>query len=139
MKNRLTNAEMEQTYEDQLLQNYEFYKSVFELSKDPKLVLEGGIIVKFNSATLDFFECDDPDKIFGHELAEFIFNSVVDHGFVKNIYMKKDFVKLKFKTCKDNVNFVTVNFDIISRNGVEKSIVTICGKLPLKGKLGEEK
>jgi PAS domain S-box-containing protein len=125
MKKILTNASMEQKYEDQLLQNYEFYKTAFELSKDPKLVLENCKIVRFNPAAMGFLESEDPDDIFEHELHEFLIDGGIDHEFIRKNCAGNDFVELKLKTCKGNIIPVSVNFDTVSRNGMERSIATI--------------
>jgi PAS domain S-box-containing protein len=125
MKKILTNAGMEQTYEGQLLQNYEFYKTAFELSKDPKLVLENCKIVRFNPAAMGFLESEDPDDIFKHELHEFFIDGGLDHEFIRKNCAGSDLVELKLKTCKGNIIPVSVNFDTVSRNGMERSIATI--------------
>jgi len=124
MKKKLTNAGMVRTYEDQLLQNYEFYKSAFELSKDPKIVLEDCKIVRFNSATMNFLESEEADEIYAHEFDEFL-DDEHDHEFIDKKCSGNMFIELNIKTCKNNIIPATVNFDTISRNGQEISIATI--------------
>jgi PAS domain S-box-containing protein len=124
MKEKLTSAGMERKYQDQLLQNYEFYKSAFELAKDPKLVLEDCNVIRFNPITLKFFDCDDPDKLFNHSFAEFLPQGI-DNEYIKNNCAGNIFAEMELKTCMDRFITVSINFDTISRNGIERTIVTI--------------
>ena len=124
MREKLTSAGMERKYQDQLLQNYEFYKSAFELSKDPKIVLEDCNIIKFNPVTLDFFNCDDPDKLFNHKFSEFL-SEGVGNGFIKTNCAGNIFAEIELKTCTGQIVLASINFDTISKNGIERTIVTI--------------
>ena len=125
MKNKISSVEMVKRYEDQLLQNYEFYKSAFELSKDPRMVLEDFKIVRFNPITMKFFETEDADAIFNKNLFDFLVDDTSGYKSLKDNGTKNIYVELKLKTCKNNIVPVSINFDGISRNGIEKSIITI--------------
>jgi PAS domain S-box-containing protein len=118
-------AAEEHQFEEHLLQNYEFYKAAFELSKDPKLVLEDCKIIKFNPITLEFFECDDPHMIFGHILSEFLPDDVKETGYVETKCEGNFMIETEMTTCKGNVLPVTINFDSVSKNGKQRTIATI--------------
>lgn len=124
--NKTSNQTLNETkFEEQLLQNYEFYKSAFELSKDPKLVLEDCTIVRFNPITMSFFECDDPSVLFQHKLAEFLPNDLAENGIIKNKCEGNVIIETKILTCKNKLVPVTINFDTISKNGKMRTIATI--------------
>lgn len=124
--NKPSNQTLNETkFEEQLLQNYEFYKSAFELSKDPKLVLEDCVIVRFNPVTMSFFECDDPNVIFQHKLAEFLPDNVVRKGSIKDKCEGNVLIETEILTCKNRWVPVTINFDTIAKNGKMRTIATI--------------
>jgi len=125
MKNKELNPFMVEKYETQLLQNFEFYKTVFELSKDPKLVLENCKIVRFNPITTKFFECEDPADIHGHKFSEFFVNEEKNNEFIEETCTGNLTIETELKTCKGNVINVSIEFDSIGHNGAEKTIATI--------------
>lgn len=115
----------EKKFEDQLLQNYEFYKSAFELSKDPKLVLEDCVIIRFNPATLNFFECDDPDALYMHKLNEFFVGEINPPNVLSEQCDGNVFIETDIRTCSGKIIPVAINFDTISKNIKQQTIVTI--------------
>lgn len=124
LKSNKTDFSMEQKFEEQLLQNYEFYKSAFELSKDPKLVLEDCTIVRFNPVTMSMFESDNPHDIFKHKFDEFLSNELT-YRHLKEQCEGNLVMETELRTCAGNWIPVSINFDNISRNGVQRTIVTI--------------
>jgi PAS domain S-box-containing protein len=110
--------------DDQLLQNYEFYKSAFELAKDAKIVLEDCVIIRFNPATMKIFKCDDPEQIYHHKLSEFL-SSVVTKESVKEQCEGNFFIETELQTCAGNWVPVNISFDTLSKNGKIKTIATI--------------
>lgn len=122
LKNNTT--EKEQQFEDHLLQHFEFYKSAFELSKDPKLVLEDCIIIRFNPATMTLFECEDPHEIHMKRFSSFLPEDL-NNGYVSKQCEGNVQIESTIRTCKDNLIPVTINFDTISRNGKQRTIATI--------------
>jgi len=112
-------------FEEQLLQNYEFYKSAFELSKDPKLVLEDCVIIRFNPITMSFFECDNPNFLFQHKLSEFLPGNLTEDGVIKNKCEGNILIETKILTCSNKWIPVTINFDTIRKNGKMRTIATI--------------
>jgi len=115
----------EQRFEEQLLQNFEFYKSAFELSKDPKLVLENCVIIRFNPVTMGFFECDDPHLIHMHKFSEFLTKELAETENLKEKCEGNVEVETELKTCSGNWVPVNINFDTIGQNGKQRTIVTV--------------
>lgn len=120
-----TKIQQESKFQDQMLQNYEFYKVAFELSKDPKLVLEDCVIVRFNPATMKLFECDDPHAIYMHKLKEFLPEELKDNGWLSEKCAGSIMLETEIKTCKNNWISVSISFDNISSNGKHRTIATI--------------
>lgn len=114
----------EQKFDEQLLESFEFYKSAFELSKDPKLVLEDCLITKFNPISLEFFECMSPTDIYNKSLLSFI-HEVPDSNLIKTKCAGNVILETEIITCRGNKIPVSINFDNISKNGKQKTIATI--------------
>ena len=119
------NTPISKKYEEQLLQNYEFYKIAFELSRYSKIVLEDCKIVRFNPVTMKLFECDDPHDIYGHKLTEFLPDEVTENGYLNPKCSGNLYVETKIITLKGNSIPVAINFDAISKNGKQRTIAII--------------
>lgn len=115
----------EMQFQEQLLTNYEFYKIAFELSRDPKIVLENGIITRFNIATMKMFDCDDPDLLYRHKFCDFLHVDVLDDCLIDEYCSSNLTLETQIKTCKNRLKNVSISFDLISKNGVYRTIVTI--------------
>lgn len=111
--------------EEQLLQNYEFYKVAFELSRSAKIVLEDCKIIRFNPATMKLFESEDPHDIYGHKLLEFLPSEIVDNGLLHYKCAENVYIETEITTLKKNVIPVSISFDIIHRNGIQRTIAII--------------
>ena len=111
--------------EEQLLHNYEFYKTAFELSRYSKLVLEDCTIVRFNPVTMKLFECDDPHDLYGHKLTEFLSDEIIENGLLLPKCSGNLYIETEIKTFKGNLVPVAINFDALSKNGNQRTIVII--------------
>jgi len=124
LKTKKIDSTKEQKFEEQLLQNYEFYKSAFELSKDPKIVLEDCVIIRFNPVTMSLFECDDPHMLYMHKFREFLSEELTNSD-IKEKCAGNIIIETELRTCAGNWIPVSINFDNIGRNGIQRTIVTI--------------
>jgi len=112
-------------FQEQLLHNYEFYKIAFELSRDPKLVLEDCVITRFNLATMKIFDCDDPHLLYMHKFTEFLPSEFLEKGLIDKKCSGNLMIETEIRTCRGQWKNVSISFDLLEKNGTNRIIVTI--------------